>query len=98
VAFATLMRIQLKPRETLPKPNTPADVLKEIPVSALPSPLFRYGRQRQTWSPRQGAGGVHKREEAHAVIAADYALYNPPWTLHFLRRNEVMVETAGPRD
>ena len=27
---------------------------------------------------------------------ATLAQYDPPWTLWFLRRNEVLIETAGP--
>ena len=85
--------------ETLPKPNNPAVVLKEIPGKRFA--VIRFS----------GMGGKdsldrHTKELEEFISAKKltplspptYAFYNPPWTLPFLRRNEVMVETAGPRD
>jgi len=77
--------------ETLPKPNNPAVVLKEIPGKRFAAICF------------SGMGGKdsldrHTNELEEFISATTYAFYNPPWTLPFLRRNEVMVETAGPRD
>ena len=79
--------------ETLPKPNNPAVKLKEIGAR-------RYAAIR--FSGMAGEDSLKRRtEELNAFISAKnltplsaptYAFYNPPWTLPFLRRNEVMVE------
>ena len=79
--------------ETLPKPNNPAVKLKEIGAK-------RYAVIR--FSGLAGEESLRRRtEELNAFISAKnltplsaptYAFYNPPWTLPFLRRNEVMVE------
>lgn len=79
--------------ETLPKPNNPAVKLKEIGAK-------RYAAIR--FSGRAGEDSLKRHtEDLNAFIRAKnltplsaptYAFYNPPWTLPFLRRNEVMVE------
>jgi SOUL heme-binding protein len=79
--------------ETLPKPNNSAVKLKEIGAK-------RYAVIR--FSGLAGEDSLKRRiEELNAFISAKnltplsaptYAFYNPPWTLPFLRRNEVMVE------
>lgn len=86
--------------EALPKPNNPAVKLKEIGAK-------RYAAIR--FSGIAGEDSLKRRtEELNAFIRAKnftplsaptYAFYNPPWTLPFLRRNEVMVEIpASPGD
>lgn len=82
--------------ETLPKPNNAAVTLKEIP-----------GGKRAVISFSGLAGKeslAHHTEELSQFISAKglkaastptYAFYNPPWTLPFLRRNEVMVDVAA---
>lgn len=81
--------------ETLPKPGNPAVTLVEQP-----------GRKMAVISFSGFAGGGtmerKKQELLEKVSAAGYvpkgepvfAFYDPPWTLPFLRRNEVMIEVA----
>jgi effector-binding domain-containing protein len=79
--------------DTLPKPNNPAVVLKEIPGKRFAAIRF---------SGMAGADSLKRNtEELTAFVKAKgfsplspptYAFYNPPWTLPFLRRNEVLIE------
>ena len=85
--------------DTLPKPNNPAVELKEVPAK-------RFGVIRFSGMGDQGSLDRHT-EELQAFLKArnftflsppTYAFYNPPWTLPFMRRNEVLIEIAGPSD
>lgn len=79
--------------QTLPKPNNPAITLKEIPEQ-------RYAVIR--FSGLAGADKVAKKtselqqwmadKNLNAIGIPKVARYNPPWTLPFLRRNEIMVQ------
>jgi len=83
--------------ETLPKPNNPAVKLKEIGGN-------RFAVIRFSGMGREDSLRRHTNELNEFVVAKDlkplsaptYAFYNPPWTLPFLRRNEVLVEIADP--
>jgi len=79
--------------ETLPKPNNAVVELKEVPGKRFA--VIRFS----------GMGGKesldrHTKELEEFLSAKNltplspptYAFYNPPWTLPFLRRNEVLVE------
>jgi hypothetical protein len=85
--------------ETLPKPKKPAVVLKTVRGKRFA--VIRFS----------GMGGKdsldrHTKELEEFISAKKltplspptYAFHNPPWTLPFFRRNEVMVETTGLRD
>jgi DNA gyrase inhibitor GyrI len=78
--------------ETLPRPNNPAVTLREVPASKYA--VIRFS----------GFTGEEKVAAKTAELIAwldskgitpdgepKLARYNPPWTLPFLRRNEVMV-------
>jgi hypothetical protein len=82
--------------ETLPKPSNPSVELRNIPAKRFV--VIRFS----------GVGGddslKRHTNELDAFIRAKnltpqspptYAFYNPPWTLPFLRRNEVMREIAA---
>lgn len=85
--------------ETLPKPNNPAVKLKQIPAKRFGVIRFS-GMGRQDSLDRHG-GELEAFLQAGnftALSPPTYAFYNPPWTLPFLRRNEVMIEIAGSAD
>ena len=78
--------------ETLPKPNNPAVTLREVPASnyavirfsgfAGEDKVANKAAELMKWLDGKGITPVGKPELAR---------YNPPWTLPFFRRNEVMV-------
>lgn len=79
--------------ETLPKPNNAEVILNEIAgkrfavirFSGLPKPdsLEKQSRQLEAFI---------QEKKLQSVSEPTYAFFNPPWTLPFLRRNEVMIE------
>lgn len=82
--------------ETLPKPKNPA-----IKIIMIEGKLFAAIR----FSGFASEDGLKRRTDElmefirakrlNAASAPAYAFYNPPWTVPFLRRNEVMIEVAN---
>ena len=78
--------------ETLPKPNNPAVTLREIPAKNYAAIRF---------SGFTGEKKVAKKTaelitwlEGKGILATgepELARYNPPWTLPFWRRNEIII-------
>jgi hypothetical protein len=79
--------------QTLPKPKNANVILKEIAgkrfavirFSGLPK---RDSLEKQT----KELKAFIQEKNLHSISEPAYAFFNPPWTLPFLRRNEVMIE------
>ena len=79
--------------QMLPKANNPEVSLKEITGK-------RFAVIRFSGLAKSNSLETHTKElkafilaqDLQAVTKATYAFFNPPWTLPFLRRNEVMIE------
>jgi hypothetical protein len=81
--------------ETLPKPKNPAVQLKEIKGKRFAVMRFSgLAREERLRRHTDELKEFIKAKDLNALSAATYAFYNPPWTLPFLRRNEVMIEVA----
>ena len=81
--------------ETLPKPNNPEVHLKA--VAPVRMAVFRFnGRARHdTIAANTDALLSHiKAQHLQAIGSPSLAQYDPPWTLWFLRRNELMIPIA----
>ena len=82
--------------ETLPRPNNPA--VKLIEITGKRYAVIRFSGMAGEEILKRQSEELNRFVEANhlsAVSAPTYAFYNPPWTLPFLRRNEVMLEIAG---
>ncbi len=84
--------------ETLPKPHSKEVVLIQLPAR-------RFATIRFSGVPDDESIKLHTKE-LEAFIADEklkiiggtlLAFYNPPWTIPFLRRNEVMIEIGSDR-
>ena len=86
--------------EALPKPNNPAVKLKEIGAKRYAAIRFSGMADEDSLKRRtKELNEFISAKNLTPLSAPTYAFYNPPWTLPFLRRNEVMVEIpASPGD
>lgn len=81
--------------ESLPRPNDPA-----VKLETIPARRFAVIRFSGLAGDRSLARHAERLEEflrakgLKALSAPIDAYYNPPWTLPFLRRNEIMVQVA----
>lgn len=78
--------------ETLPTPNNPAVTLREIPASRVAVLRFSgLAGEEKTAKKTAELLAWLKSKQITPMDEPELARYNPPWTLPFLRRNEVMV-------
>jgi hypothetical protein len=79
--------------DTLPRPNN-----NQVNIRQIPSKLFAVVRfsgsttNENVYRHEQKLQEYLSANKIDALSSPVYAFYNPPWTLPFMRRNEVMVE------
>lgn len=82
--------------ETLPRPNNTAVELKEIPAQRFAAIRFSGMAGEDSLELQTKKLEIFIRAKSLSPVSAPtYAFYNPPWTLPFMRRNEVMIEIAA---
>ena len=81
--------------DTLPEPNNAAISLKHLEGKRVAAICFS-GRARDASVLRQAQRLERfiREKGLHPLSSPALAIYNPPWTVPFLRRNEVMIEIA----
>jgi len=78
---------------TLPQPKNPEVQLIEVPSSRFVAIQFSgFGNQKSLDEHTEQLLGYLEREGLRPLGQPTYAFYNAPWTLPFMRRNEVMIE------
>ncbi len=84
--------------KTLPKPKNEAVNLKEIGNVRFAAIRFSgMGNEENLKKRTRELEQFLKEHQLKAISKPTYAFFNPPWTLPFLRRNEVMIEIAGSK-
>lgn len=79
--------------ETLPIPNNPAVRLREVPASNYAVIRFSgFAGEDKTSEKTSKLMEWMKSKGISPIGNPHLARYNPPWTLPFLRRNEIIVE------
>jgi len=78
--------------ETLPVPNHPGIVLKQEPAKRVVAIRFSGTSSEKNLSKHLAELQTYVAQNNLSVQGEPaYAFYNPPWTLPFLRRNEIML-------
>jgi len=81
--------------ETLPKPNNPAVKLRGLAPSRVAVVKFSgLARQDDVDARTAALSQFAKAQNLKVIGPPSLAQYDPPWTLWFMRRNEVMLPVA----
>ncbi len=81
--------------DTLPTPNNEEVKLREIPSKRFAVIRFSgMGRETALKEKTDELNAFITKNKLNALSTATYAFFNPPWTLPFFRRNEVMIEVT----
>jgi hypothetical protein len=81
--------------ETLPDPLDPAVRLRAIPASTWA--VIKFSGLSSEKLVAEKTDELRRGAAEYSVALSNnisYARYNPPWTLWFLRRNEILIEVA----
>ena len=81
--------------QTLPQPNNPDVTLKEVEGKRFAVIRFSGLAKGKTLEAQtRELEAFMQAKQLLPIAEPTYAFYNPPWTLPFLRRNEVMIEIS----
>lgn len=79
--------------DTLPKPKNEAVRLKEIPAKRYAVIRFSgVGNSKRLAKETADLEAFVAQKNLKPIASPTFAFFNPPWTLPFLRRNEIMIE------
>ena len=79
-------------RQTLPKPNNPDISIVEVPARTYGVIKFSgLAGSKKVATKTQVLQEWMQTQNLTVTGKPELARYNPPWTLPFLRRNEVMI-------
>lgn len=81
--------------ETLPEPNDPK--VRLVPVVPVRMAVIRFSglaREGDVESNTKTLQQFISSEKLNATGSASLARYDPPWTLWFMRRNEIMIAVS----
>lgn len=82
---------------TLPKPRNPAVTLRAVPGKRYVVLVFSgFAGEEKAQQKTDELAVWLKAKNLSAIATPQLARYNPPWTLPFLRRNEILIEIALP--
>jgi hypothetical protein len=82
--------------EKLPKPNNPKVLLKVLPGKSFAALRFSGIASKDKLALKtEELMKLVKSKNLKTASLPVYAFFNPPWTLPFLRRNEVMIELSA---
>ena len=82
---------------TLPKPLNPAVTLREVPAKLYAVLGFSgFAGEDKVQQKTDELTAWLQANNKTAIGTPQLARYNPPWTLPFLRRNEILVEIEPP--
>tara|TARA_B110000503_G_scaffold115503_1_gene173859 strand:- start:782 stop:1408 length:627 start_codon:yes stop_codon:yes gene_type:complete len=83
--------------ESLPKPNNSAVKVRSLPASYAAVMRFSgFSGAEKVAENTQALQQWIAQQQLSILSTAQLARYNPPWSLPFARRNEIIIEVAAP--